>query len=312
MSNSRFLADLVGGNLHDGLPITPGSPLVIDKASRDRLVLNDPRCAPLVRRAMLPEDVRRWHATPSRYLVALPRGWTGAVFGETTGEAAFAALATRHPSLAKFLAPHAVALATQPHGDYWWELPPYPVAWFAAQSIIWPSHTAGLQVAPSLTGAYLLDGLAFSTAPTAFLLGYLGSASGSAATKQLGDLRADTIARLPVPQGSPTDEAQIGALAEQLAERAAQVAELEQRVLHNIMRDLAPPGATAGPLLAQWWQLSFEAFLAELARRFRGDVPFRYRDGWRTMLNEQRVAHQVHSAKIAHLEAQLDEVVVGL
>lgn len=309
---STFLPDLVNGNIHDGLPIAPDSPLVIDRATRDRLVLHDPRCAPLVRRAMLPEDVRRWHATPSRYLVAMPRGWTLATGGDATSEAAFAALAARHPSLAKFLAPHAAALATQPHGDYWWELPPYPVAWFTAQSVIWPSHTTVLQAAPSVAGAYLLDGLTFTTAPTAFLLGYLGSAPGKAAAKQLGDLRADTIARLPVPQANPTDEACIGALAEQLAERATELADLEKRVLHNIMRDLAPPGATAGPTLAQWWLLSFDAFLAELARRFRGDVPFRYRDGWRDMLNEQRIAHQIHTAEIARLEELLDALVAGL
>lgn len=83
-------------------------------------------------------------------------------------------------------------------------------------------------------------------------------------------------------------------------------------MLLKIMRDLAPPGATPGPLLARWWELSFEEFLAELARRFRGDVPFRYRDGWRDMLNEQRSAHITVGATIAITQVDLDTVVDAL
>ncbi|MBC8160122.1 MAG: hypothetical protein H7Z42_02800 [Roseiflexaceae bacterium] len=303
------LAALTGGNLHTGLPISADSPLVLDKPARDRLVLNDPSCAALVRRVIAPEDIHPWRTAFSRFLIGIPHGWTGGTLGHGLAEdAAWSGLATRHFALAKYLRPREQALREQPHGAFWWELPPYSVDWFATPSIVWASTAQELRPAFSLEGAYLLAGIAFTTAPSAFLLGYLGSAAGRTAARTLGGLDAETLSRLHIPQLGDEAEARVAALAEQLVEHTAELAALEQATRQKIMRDLAPAGATAGPRLLQWWQLSFEEFLSELAHRFKGDVPFRYREGWQQYLNEQRRAHFASQGGIAQLEEQLNQL----
>lgn len=306
------LAEATGGHIHESLPFGVGSPLVLDKPTRDRLVIADPSSAPLIRRALAVDDLHPWHADPAHFLIAIPRGWTANAVGIAPDEhATFEQLAARHPALAKYLRPHEATLRDQPHGAYWWELPPYPVDWFSVPSIVWSSSLPH-RVAPMLSGAYLLEGVTFTTAPTSFLLGVLGGRYAREAAKQAGGLHANVAASLVVPIATSEQEAHIGTLAEQLVEQAQARAALEREVGGRILRDLAPMGATLGPRLERWWELSFIAFLDELERRFKSDVPFRYREGWQRMLNEQRRAHFSLDAAISQLEAELDDMVERL
>ena len=80
----------------------------------------------------------------------------------------------------------------------------------------------------------------------------------------------------------------------------------------RILHDLAPAGATAGPVLAHWWTLDFTGLLAELAQRFKSDVPYRYRETWATWLASQRLAYEGHTATITRAQAELDGYVARL
>lgn len=305
--STRSLGEATEGQVYDSLPIDLDSPLVLDKAARNKLVLLDPSCAPFIRQAIGSQSIRRWHyAHPEHWLIAIPRGWTAATLGrELTPAQALQALGQRHAALAAHLARHEQALRERAASPLWWELPPYPVDFFAAQSIIWAAE-APLRAAPSLAGVHLLAGITLTTAPTTFLLGALGSRRVEAAAAALPSLGSDDSFGLPIPQPSEQAQARIGELAEQLVIHARDRAELERDTLRKIMRDLTPAGATPGPRMARWWDLSFADFEAELVARFASQMPFRYRDGWAKLLNERRVQHQVHDATMAGLEAELE------
>ena len=302
---------LVQGELHDGLPLAADDPRIVDKATRDRLVIFAPSCSPLLRPALAAEDVQRWqHLPPSRFLIAIPRGWSRAAFGAGAEDALFVALEARFPLLAKQLLLHRSSIQAAPHGEYWWELPPYPVDFFTNQTIVW-AHNQPLCAAPTLDGAYLLAGISFTTAPTAFLLGALNSKQVREAAAQLPNLSAAQITTLPIAEPAPAAQQRIGELAEQAVTQARTRLVIDRQFSIRVLRDLAPAGAIAGPRLAEWWQLSFEDFLVELAHRFKSDVPFRYRDGWRDHLRDQRVARQVCDAAIARAEDEIDTLMQG-
>lgn len=306
------LGTITGGALYDGLPLDARSPLVLDKPTRDRIVIRDPTSAPLVRRVLAADELHAWFAAPTRFLIALPHGWTAATIDANLDEdTAWGAFTTRYPALAKQLQPHADTLRAQPHGAYWWELPPYPVERFTLPALAW-THDTALRVAPLPTGAYLLDGITFTTAPTAYLLGVLGSATLSQAAQANGGAQAERAAHMPIPQASSEAQAYIGALAEQLVAQASTRVALEQMVSARILHDLAPAGATAGPVLEQWWALDFAGLLAELARRFNSDVPYRYRETWAAWLATQRLAHEGHTTTITRTQIELDQYVARL
>ena len=216
---SDTLGTATNGAVYDGLPLDVRSPLVLDKTSRDRIVIRDPTSAPLIRRLLAADELQAWFAAPTRFLIALPHGWTAATFGANLDEdTAWIAFAARRPALAKYLQPHADTLRGLRHGAHWWELPPYPVERFTLPALVWTYDGAALRVAPLPTGAYLLDGITFTTAPTAYLLGVLGSEALSQAVQALGGAQADQAARMPIPQASSEAQAYIAALTEQLVE----------------------------------------------------------------------------------------------
>jgi hypothetical protein len=303
------LATLTHGELHDGLPLSPNTALLVDKPTRDRIVILDPSCAPLLRRALLAEDVQPWHCIESlRYLVAIPNGWTRVTFGVGLGEnAAWKRFTERHPSLSKHLAPLADMLRKQPHGAFWWELPPYPCDLFKQQVVIWRTQHGHRISAPSLGGLFLVGEVHFTTEPSEFLLGVLGSR----ALTYLAGLweNQDTI---PIPQATPEQQEAVGILAEQLVGVAQARETLHQQVSGRIIRDLTPLGSTLGPVLGAWWQLDFPAFLAELGRRFKSDVPLRYREEWEKWLAARQLEYEGHTASLARLEAELNERVYRL
>lgn len=310
---SDTLGAITGDAVYDGLPLDVRSPLVIDKPTRDRLVIRDPASAPLIRRALAADELQAWFAAPTRFLIALPHGWTAATFGANLDESQlWGAFAARYQALAKQLQPHADTLRAQPHGAYWWELPPYPVDQFTLPAIAWTHDGVTLRVAPLPTGSYLLDGITFTSAPTTYLMGVLGSETLGQAAQAIGGADAAQATHMPIPRASAEAQARVGALAEQLVAQASARAALDQTVSARILHDLAPAGATAGPVLEQWWTLDFAGLLAELAQRFKSDLPYRYRETWMAWLATQRLAHEGHTATIARTQAEIDQYVAGL
>jgi type I restriction-modification system DNA methylase subunit len=84
---------------------------VINRATRDRLVLADVDSTPLFKPFLKGDDIERWRVeSQDLWLILLPKGWTRAAMGATESSApdadsAWAWLQKQHPSLAGWLAP---------------------------------------------------------------------------------------------------------------------------------------------------------------------------------------------------------------
>jgi hypothetical protein len=301
------LADLLPAPPQPGAELSPARAFVIDRAARDRLVIFDPTSAPLIRPLIMGADLRPWHAAlADRWAIAIPAGYTaGLTPGAADEAAAFAALAARHPALARQLEPHAAAAYARPgHGDHWWEItaaapsPPGPRILLAGGAVAW-DESGALLAAPilSLPGAepYVLALLwAFSLRVSAT------------------DTPGPALLELPAPAAPAPLRASLSGLALSAANLARQLAEQERAVLRRLLADFAPPGAAAGPRLARWWELEFHELRAELRDTLHNDIPERFRQTWEQIHAQQRADHTAAAEQITQIERAIDSQVAAL
>ena len=78
---------------------------------------------------------------------------------------------------------------------------------------------------------------------------------------------------------------------------------------------LTPKGAQTnlGDKLSQWWWLpNFEAFQAEVVKRFKADIPLRQRNDWQALFEQEKTRIQQLSANFAAAERSIDSIVYAL
>lgn len=298
-----------------GADLSPAPAFILDRPTRDRLVIFDPASAPLIRPLVGAAELRPWHAAPAgRWAVAIPAGYTAGLAPASDEEAAFAALAARHPALARHLRPHAAAArAREGRGDFWWELAPAPLAAAGPRVLLGPG-AAAWDDSGALVAAPLL-GLPGAEPYLLALLWALASGANTTQARRLtavpaGDL--GDLLQLPIPEAPEPQRASLGGLALSAANLAAQLAEHERAVLRRLLADFAPPGAAPTPRLARWWELSFDELRAELRDILRNDIPDRFRPTWEQIHAQQRADRADAAAQIARIEAAIDSQVAAL
>jgi hypothetical protein len=289
----RPLIDVVDGQIGRGVTTGADEALILDKPARDRLVILEPRCAPLLRRVLRGVDLHPWHCQDQmRYLLLL----------QGVEPDAFAPIQA-------YLEPLRARLeARNLDGRRWFEpLEVPPLALQTPARLAWSHGAAGLRCSLVPPGPLLDGGCGFALTDSPFLLGLLGSRLARWLVARIpAGAGADPVARLPVPDTPAEAQAPIGRLAEQLSAAARERYELEQRVYLRTLRDLAPLGAQLSPPLHAWWTLDFAGFRAELRRSLKNDIPERHRAEWEVWLAEQSQAHAGMVARSTHLTAELD------
>ena len=341
------LKDAVGSPLY-GIKTGLNEAFIIDRATRDRLVYANIASEPLFKPFLEGKDIKRWQVeSEDRWLILLPKGWTrstmsasmpteprvvepetSAVRAEPAEAQAWAWLSVRHPALTAWLTPFADAARKRTdQGDYWWELRACAYyGKFAQPKIYYPD----ICVASSFyldsqglysgnTGYFLPVGHAWLTAlmnakVTWFLI------VGMSTRIRGGYRRMFTqhLETLPIPASTPVQQTQISALATAAAQAASERLNAQRDFARRILDLLPrppPKGAqtTLGDKLSQWWLLEdFRAFSAEVAKRFKTDIPLRERGDWESLFKEQRVRVQQLSANVAAVERSIDAVVYEL
>lgn len=291
----RPLIDLLDGQIGRGILTGADEALILDKPTRDRLVILEPRYAPLLRRVLCAADLHPWHQQdPMRYLL-LPQ--------EADLE--------RHAPLRAYLEPLRARLERRdPAGRRWFEpLDVPPLALLTPARLAW-ARGPDLRCSLVPAGPLLSADCGFALTDSPFLLGLLGSRLARQLLALLApDTLPDPVARLPVPEAAPQTQALVGRLALALSAGARERYELEQGVRLRILRDFGPPGAVLSPALHAWWSLDDTAFRAELRWALNNDIPERVREPWLVWLAEQRQAHTDARAALDRLAAQLDATV---
>ena len=118
------LGEYVHGKIFRGVLTGFNEAFVIDEATKNRLVAEDPNCATVIKPFLAGRDIKRYQQPKGdRYLILFPKGWTIAQFGKLEEEAAFQLLKNKLPSMASYLEPFASKARQRfDQGDYWWEL----------------------------------------------------------------------------------------------------------------------------------------------------------------------------------------------
>jgi hypothetical protein len=120
------LGEYVGGKFYYGIKTGYNEAFVIDEATRERLIAEDPKSAEIIKPFLRGRDIKRWQVQPSGlYLI-----WT--YVGVDI---------ERYPAVFKHLSRYQERLEKRwDKGDYWWELRPCDYyAEFEKPKIVWPN-----------------------------------------------------------------------------------------------------------------------------------------------------------------------------
>ncbi len=301
----RPLSDLVGVPQR-GIGRLVTARLLVDKATRDQIVLFEPALAPFLRRIVRGVDIHPWYCEPSRYLVMLPSGWIAGA--DARAEQAWEYLAQRCPPLHRHLAP----AATRKTCDVaWWEFPNCDLTPFVQARIVWPAASVTQRYALTDPGCLVGPGACHIPA-SLFLLGVLMSRLGWLAVTAMGRvgrvyrLAPEQIGRIPIPEVTDNERAAIEALVQRIVDLTRERVALERQFTRRLLRDFGPPGATPDARLEHWWELDFAALRQAVAARFGGDIPARFREQWQAQHADAVVRHAALSDARALAEATMD------
>jgi adenine-specific DNA-methyltransferase len=140
-SKGKPLGEYVNGKIYYGIKTALNEAFVIDKETRDRLILEDAKSAEVIKPFLAGRDIKRYQ-TPlaEKYLILFPKGFTiknnvppkspmnfvaepPPRYGEMPFEAAWEWLKKNYPAIARHLYPFkSKAEKRTDKGDFWWEL----------------------------------------------------------------------------------------------------------------------------------------------------------------------------------------------
>ena len=170
------LGEYVQGKIYYGIKTGLNEAFVIDRATRDRLIAEDPKSAELIKPFLAGRDVKRYEPPASdRYLILIPRGWTRLNSGGAAD--AWGWLKRRYPAIAGWLSPFAAAAEKRyDKGEYWWELRACDYyEEFEKPKIIYPNICKKPEHTYDGTGLYTNQKCFIISLPDKYLLGVLNS-----------------------------------------------------------------------------------------------------------------------------------------
>jgi len=328
MAAGKTLGKVVNEKMYYGIKTGLNKAFVINQATRDRLVAEDPGCITLLKKMLRGEDLRPWYQEDEgRWLIALPSGWTRATFGKgLTEDDAWHQFSRQHPSVTAHLLPFADAARVRyDQGEYWWELRPCSYyGEFEHPKIMWPDIAKFPRYSWDDTGACVNDKGYILLPEGPYILGILQTRATWFCIANLcvtlgertGWLRYQQkeqfISRLPIPEVATADREVIGTLAMTITDHARARYTLHQRVRHRLQVDLGALEISLNQKLTAWWELGFPALRAEVKRTFKHDIPLAARDEWEAWHAGNRAEHDRLTAEIIRLETELNTRVYAL
>lgn len=116
------LGEYIGGKIYRGVLTGLNEAFVIDTATREQLIAQDPKSAEVIKPFLAGRDIKRY-APPEtgKYLILFPKGFTAAKCPGNRGQWDW--LQKEYPAIAAHLAPFKEkAEKRYDKGEYWWEL----------------------------------------------------------------------------------------------------------------------------------------------------------------------------------------------
>lgn len=122
--SGKPLGEYVQGKIFYGIKTGLNEAFVIDEATKERFINEDPRNAEIIKPFLAGRDVKRYQVPKAdKFLILFPKAWTIERIGKVSEDEAFAFLQQQYPAIAAHLEPFASqARKRTDKGDYWWEL----------------------------------------------------------------------------------------------------------------------------------------------------------------------------------------------
>ena len=327
MSAGRPLGEVVNGRMYYGIKTGLNEAFIVDQATRDRLVAEDPGCAAILKKLLRGQDLRPWYCREEgQWLITMPSGWTSKQTGAANEAAAWQWLTQAHPSVAAHLEPFAERGRKRgDKGDFWWELRScdYYQA-FDEPKILWPDIAKLPRFYWDTEGAFIND-TGFIMIPSGkWLAPLLQSRVAWFALSQLatplrlrGGLwqcrcKSQFMVRLPIPDVSDADQQALAELAMQATATARARYALHERVRHRIHTDLDDGTHKLNQKLTAWWGLDFRTFRAEVKKAFKADISLKERADWEESLTEWQSEHCTLTAQLVDVETAINDRVYDL
>lgn len=325
LQHGQPLGDVVGGQMYYGIKTGLNEAFIIDQATRDRLLTEDPGSATLIKPMLRGEDLRPWYQeNEGRFIIFTRRGID----------------IDRYPAIKRHLEQFRTQLEPRPVDwdmrKAWPGRKPGPYKWYEIQDsvdyhaafeepkIFWPDIGKFPRFSWDTSAFYLGNTGYILTTGEPWLLGYLASRVawflvahiaiplGERAGSVRYRLIDQYMRQLPIPTTTESQRSAIGDLAIQITAEAQARYQLHDRTRRRMLRDLGGPNAKLNQKLTAWWELESATFRDEVRKVFKRDIPLRERDEWEEWFTERRAEHQQRTAAIIHMETTLNELVYAL
>lgn len=310
ISGKRTLKEVYGSPLY-GIKTGLNEAFVIDRATRDRLVLQDPKSAELLKPFLEGKDLKRWRAEPrDLWIIYIPKN----------------AIDIEHyPAIKAHLLPIKGQLEDRATKQEWFELQQAQAAYvpaFLASKLVYVDMADNCGFSLDTKSHFLANTSYFIPGADRFLLALANSSlawftlAGLAAILRGGFIRLfnQNIEMIPIPLTDDVEKSRL----EMLAGNAQVSAEL--RLSHQItfrrrIPDLCPPDREPklNGKLHDWWQLAdFAAFRAAIKTQFKTDIPLKERAEWESYFNTEKSEVTRLTAGIERSEDGINAIVYRL
>jgi type I restriction-modification system DNA methylase subunit len=305
VTGRKTLGEVYGAPLY-GIKTGFNDAFIIDRATRDRLVKDDPKSTELLKPFLRGENIKRWRVeSDDLFLINTPKG-------KVDIEA--------YPALKKHLLPFRKELEKRATKQEWWELQQAQLAYqqkFQGGKIVYPDMTDSTKFSIDTFDNFVDCTVFFITTSEKNLTSMLNSKAANFFWKGLtpevrgGFIRfkAQYVEQLPIPDLAPEARSRLAALGEACTTAARTRWTIISAIRRRIL-DLAPPERRElTGRLEDWHELDFAGFLAEVRKAFRADIPLKKRGEWEEMLAEERAKVEALTGDIERAEREIDALV---
>ena len=223
------LVEYVNGKIFRGILTGLNEAFVIDSGTRDRLIIEDPKSAEVIKHFLPGRDIKRYTPTiTDKYVITIPKGWTRE--RSKGANDAFVWLKENYPAIANHLAPFEdKAIKRCDQGEYWWELRACDYySEFEKPKIIYPDISLKPKFTLDESGVYPINTVYIIPNRDLYLLGILNSSAMWTYLKYtctvIGDpdkrgrlrLIYSSVKNMPIPKSDNPHYDHIASLVEQI------------------------------------------------------------------------------------------------
>lgn len=282
---------------------------VVGRATRDRLVAEDPKSADLLKPFLEGKDLKKWRIEPQDlWLIYIPKNRVDI---------------DAYPAIKRHLLPFRGKLEKRATKQAWFELQQAQEAYaprMSAPKLIYGHFSPEPLFSYDPDGFYSNDKSYIVPKGDWFALALLNSNAlwwllsrlAPAVRGGFHELRVQYVETLPIPSADADTRVHLAALAESAQHAAECHRDLLNGFHRRILADLAPAAARLNVRLTDWATLDFKAFHDEVKKLFKRPIPLAERDAWQTRFEADKLLAQELTAEITHCERAIDAEVSRL